>query len=95
MRSSTTTYFCDKCGKKLSTSHNSLNIMTSLSESSLWSRLHVKILHIHGVNNDSTQDQAELCKTCAIKLLVDAVNRMRKGERATEGTESSAQKNWE
>lgn len=88
-------YSCDKCGKKLKTSHNSVNIVTSLSESMCWSRLHVQIVHVHGVHNDAETEQADLCKSCAVELLIDALKRVRNGERATEGTEHPEQGAWE
>lgn len=90
----TTTYHCDKCDKKLKTSDNSLNIVSSLSESVCWSRLHVKIEHIHGMHNNATVDQADLCKPCAIALLTDALKRVRSGERATAGTEHAEEQSW-
>ena len=87
-------YHCDKCGKKLKTCDNTMNIMTSLSEAMCWSRLHVQIVHRHGIHNDATEEQADLCKSCAAELLTDALKRVRAGERATEGTESSDQERW-
>lgn len=95
MENKVSTYNCDKCGNKLKTCNNSMDIVTSISEDTYWSRLHVQVVHHHGMHNDGTRDQADLCKTCAIKLLTDAVNRIRKGERATAGTEDSEQNNWE
>jgi hypothetical protein len=95
MRNETTTYHCDKCGKKLKTCDNSMNIVTSLSESLYWSRLHVQITRIHGMHNDENIDQAELCKSCAVGLLTDALKRVKAGERATAGTETSEQGDWE
>jgi hypothetical protein len=88
-------YTCDNCGKSLRTSDNSLDIVTSLHEDNPWSRLHVRIEHRHGFHNDSETDQADLCKKCAAKLLADALQRVNHGERATAGTESSDQGNWE
>lgn len=93
--SETTTYICDKCGKKLKTCNNSMDIVTSISESSYWSRLHVRVIHIHGMHNDATEENAELCKTCASVILADALKRVRAGERTTAGTEDSEQNNWE
>ena len=89
-------YSCDNCGKKLKTSHNSLNIMTSLSseESIYWSRLHVLIVYRHGMHNDGKEEQADLCKTCAVAILSDALRRVRVGERATAGTEDSSEGKW-
>lgn len=81
--------------KKLFTHRNLLDIVTSLSESSFWSRLHVRIMHVSGVHNSANTEPAELCKTCVIKLLEDALSRVRKGERASEGVESSDQEGWE
>lgn len=46
------------------------------------------------MHNDSTTDRAELCKTCTLKLLGDAMARIRKGERATAGVEESDQARW-
>lgn len=91
----TTTYHCDRCGKQLEHSRNSVDIVTSLKESGYWSRLHVQILHRHGVNNDATVEQADLCQPCASHMLDDALQRIRHGERATAGTESALQGTWE
>jgi hypothetical protein len=90
-----TTYTCERCGCKLKTCRNSMAIVTSLKESAWWSRLHVQILHIHGIDNSSEVEQAELCQSCTIWLLSDALERVRKGERATKGTEASVQRNWD
>ena len=91
----TTTYTCERCGTKLKTCNNSMDIVTSLSESQCWSRLHVQIVHRHGIHNAAETEQADLCQDCAVWLLNDAMNRVRKGERATAGSESSDQRNWE
>lgn len=87
-------YYCDKCKKELSTWHNNLEIVTSLTDGSLWSRLHVKIEYHHGVGNDFKKDEADLCQECAVELLSDALNRVRKGERATAGVESPTKQTW-
>jgi predicted RNA-binding Zn-ribbon protein involved in translation (DUF1610 family) len=94
MKFTETIYRCEKCRKKLKNSYNSLNIVTSLTESSYWSRLKVQILHESGVHNDSTTEKAELCRSCTIALLKDAVKRVTEGERASAGTESSSQEGW-
>ncbi len=94
MTSQTTSYHCDKCGKKLRTCDNSLEIVTSVSESLCWSRLSVKIEYSHGVHNDGTTEQADLCKPCAVALLADALKRVKSGERMTAGVDSSDQENW-
>ncbi len=88
-----TSYSCDKCGKNLKNASGT-DIMTSLSESLSWSRLHVNIILRSGMHNDATEEKADLCKTCTLALLMDAVKRIRKGERSTAGTESSEQKGW-
>lgn len=88
------THACDKCGRKLKTHQNTLNIVTSLREGGYWSRLHVSVTHRHGVNNDGREEKAKLCKSCAIKLLEDALARVRKGERATEGSEAVEEGKW-
>jgi hypothetical protein len=95
MEIKSTTYACDKCGKKLPSSSNSLNIVTELIEGGQWwSRLHVYIVNRHGLHNDATENDADLCKKCAIEILTDALERVKKGERATAGTETSDQKGW-
>ena len=94
MKTEQVTYSCDKCGKKLKTSNNTLDIKTSLSEDGYWARLHVRIIHIHGMHNDGTTEEAELCKSCASGLLEDALKRVRKGERASAGTEEVEQCGW-
>jgi hypothetical protein len=71
MKDTITTYSCDKCGKKLKTCDNTLNIVTELSDGDLsqwWSRLHVYIVHRHGIHNDAEEEHADLCKKCAIEI---------------------------
>ena len=94
MKTEHTTYSCEKCGKKLKAYQNSIDIVTSLREDGYWSRLHVKIEHIHGVHNDATTEAADLCKLCTIQLLTDALKRIRKGERATAGVEGIEEGKW-
>lgn len=94
MKTEHTTYQCEVCGKKLPSWHNSLNIKTSLREEGYWSRLHVKIEHVHGVHNNATTEQADLCKKCAVGLLKDALRRITKGERASAGTEGIEEGKW-
>jgi hypothetical protein len=93
MKNETVSYSCDRCGKKLKDS-SPLNIVTSLDESTCWSRLHIQIIEIHGVNNNSNTEQADLCQPCAAGLLADALKRVRAGERATKGAETSEQEGW-
>lgn len=70
MKETSTKYVCDKCGKEITyAASNGLDIVTSLSESASWSRLHVNIAHRHGFHNDADIDKAELCKPCTVKLL--------------------------
>lgn len=94
-RHETTTYYCDKCGKKLKTCNNEMTITTSLSENMCWARLHLQIIHISGVHNNGETKQAELCKACAVALLEDALKRVRAGERSSKGWESSDMEKWE
>ena len=89
-------YFCDNCGKKVLHGSN-LNIVTDKSEneySQSWERLHVVIIRKHGMHNDGVEDNANLCKKCAVILLEDALKRVKKGERASKGTESSNLEKW-
>jgi hypothetical protein len=86
---------CDRCSKKLRTIDNQMDIVTSLSERSYWSRLHVRIQHHSGVHNDGELREADLCRDCAIFLLKDALKRVQNGERASKGTESSDLEKWE
>jgi hypothetical protein len=86
-------YTCDRCKTELG-GPRAINLVTSLSESLAWSRLHVNIKLMSGVHNDSSFEPADLCRECAIALLSDAVNRVKKGERASAGTESSDQLGW-
>ncbi len=88
------TYSCDLCGKKLKTYKNELDIVTVLREENPWARLHVNIIHHHGMHNDSTREPAELCKACVVKLLTDALDRVKKGERATAGSQSVEMGKW-
>lgn len=86
---------CDNCGKKLPTCQNNVEIVTSKSESSFWRRLHICIKLHSGVHNDGYTKDADICKDCAIKLLGDAIVRIRKGERLTAGVKHSTQSDWE
>ena len=72
-------------------------IVTELSDkfASYWSRLRVQIIYAHGMHNDRDEKEAELCQTCAIDLLTDALKRIRKGERVTSGYEDINQSAWE
>lgn len=90
-----TKYHCDYCGKELPTFENSLNIHTSINESNIgWSRLHVKIQNHHGSHNDGKTNDADLCQSCAIKLLSDALEKVKNGVRASKGTESIYEEKW-
>lgn len=93
MKVSVEEHYCDNCGKKVSYD-NQLDIVTSLNEGTYWSRLHVKIKRRSGYHNDAKIEDAALCKKCAVKLLTDALKRVKAGERATAGTEASEQKGW-
>jgi hypothetical protein len=85
-----TKYHCDKCGKSLETWGNAVVIQTSLHEHSpSWSRLCVVIEHRHGVHNDGTTEHADLCQSCAVAILTDALERVQKGERMSAGVETS------
>jgi hypothetical protein len=96
MRNESVFYTCEKCKRKLNFNHNSLNIVTSLNENSYgWSRLHVLILHKHGIHNEHKTEDADLCKSCAILLLEDALSRVKSGERTTAGVEKVEQSDWE
>lgn len=88
-------YYCDRCGKKLKTWANAIDLVTSLRETQCWARLHVVILHRHGMHNDATTERAELCKNCSVELLRDALNRALKGERASAGTEAVEELGWD
>ena len=92
----TTSYHCDKCGKKLKTCDNSMTIRTELGnpESQCLSRIDVQIVYKHGMHNEGEEAQADLCKTCAVELLTDALKRVRSGERASAGVEDSEQGKW-
>lgn len=96
MKTEITKYSCDKCGKTLRTCNNKLDIVTDLNgeDSNPWARLHINIIHRHGMHNDSTEEPAELCKGCAINLLTDALKRIKAGERATAGTETINMGKW-
>jgi hypothetical protein len=90
----TTVYNCDKCNKRITYS-SCLDIMTSLTEAVCWSRLHVRIIRIHGIHNDANYDKAFLCKKCTMMLLKDALERVEKGERTTKGTEEIDEQGWD
>ncbi len=85
---------CDLCGKPLKTHQNELDIVTEIQEENPWSRIHVKINNQHGFHNDYKTEPAELCKNCTVKLLTDALKRVKKGERATAGSQSIEMKRW-
>jgi len=86
---SQTKYTCDRCGKKLKTYSNHINIVTSNSEENTsWSRLHVQINHRWGAHNDFEESDADLCKTCSVALLEDALKRVQKNERMSAGVET-------
>lgn len=87
-------YYCDKCKKSLKVYANSLDIVTSLSEAGFWERLHVKIENVSGVDNNSSTRDADLCQQCCIKLLSDALQRVKSGERASAGTEQPEMMRW-
>lgn len=89
------TYFCDLCSKKLKTYSNNLNIKTSLSEDTVWSRLHIFIKHYSGIHNDVDIRDADLCKKCAIDLLKNAIERINKNERVSKGAEDIDELGWE
>ena len=56
--------------------------------------LHVKIEHHHGCHNDGETENADLCQECAIKLLTHALMEVKKGVRATIGTQSIYEETW-
>ncbi len=94
MEDTETKWRCDKCGKKIPR-ENELNIVTSLSEQNIgWARLHVVVAYHHGSHNDGKKRPAQMCKTCTLKLLKDAVNRVTAGERASAGTEEVEKEGW-
>jgi hypothetical protein len=88
---------CDNCGKELPSSSNNLNIATDKSTGSyFWERIHVLIERRHGSQNNGASDNADLCQTCAIAILTDALERVVKGERTTARFGgSSEQRGWE
>ncbi len=90
-----TNYYCDNCNKNLPTCDNSLTISTTKSDSNIgWSRLHIKIEHHHGSHNDEQIEDADLCQACTLALLKDALNRVKAGERVSEGVESADAEGW-
>ena len=60
-----------------------------------WSRLNVRIEHRHGYHNNGETEDAELCQPCAIFLLEDALEKVKAGVRATQGSHSSYEEKWE
>ena len=87
-------YNCDKCGKKLPTFNNYVEIVTELhgydtDGSTYWERLHVVIERRYGVHNNGETDKADLCQKCAITILEDTLKRVKKGERLSQGVETS------
>lgn len=65
-------------------------IQTELGENDgpVWSRLRVTFEYHHGVHNDSKEGPADLCQECAVKLLTDALKRVKAGERLSAGVEN-------
>jgi len=89
-------YNCDRCGKKLKTCNNDMDIVTKKEVSgNWWERLHVQIIYHHGIHNDATREDADLCRDCAILLLQDAIKRIRKGERRSAGSGEVDEQKWE
>lgn len=87
-----TKYSCDNCGKRLPTYSNHVVIVTEKDDNSYaWSRLCVTIEHHHGSHNEGKKDPADLCKKCAVALLTDAANRVKRDERVSKGVETSCQ----
>jgi len=87
-------HYCDNCGKSLKHFDNSLEIVTSKQEDNPWMRLHVKIERHSGVHNESEEQDADLCQKCAVRLLADAVRRVKAGERVSKGVKSTEQEGW-
>jgi uncharacterized protein YlaI len=95
MNTTRTLYFCDNCKKELPTSKNSLTISSEkVGPGTEWMRLRVKILCYSGIHNDGKTSDSDLCQECAIALLENALNRVKAGERATKGVESSKEEGW-
>lgn len=95
MNTTTSHYNCDKCKKKLKTSQNNLTIVSNEKEGpAVWSRFCVLIEYHHGIHNDATRENADLCQKCAIELLADALKRVKAGERASAGTEEIEKQKW-
>jgi hypothetical protein len=91
-----TTYHCDKCDKKLKSCNNTLQIVTKISEDDVfWDRLYLQIFRRHGAHNKGSEEQADLCKGCAVEILTDALERVKKGERISIGVVSPYQEGWE
>lgn len=90
-------FACDKCKKKLKTCNNDCVIVTDIgpSGSRFWAILKISIDHVSGFNNDADHRKAELCKTCAIEMLKDAIKRIKAGERITKGEQESEQQGWD
>lgn len=89
MTSTTTNYNCDRCGEKLNTCDNELHIATMKdSGKNWWSKLTVTVRVNKGTGTAGFVI-ADLCQSCAILLLADALCRVQGGERTTAGTESS------
>jgi hypothetical protein len=88
-------YSCEKCHRALKDA-GGLTIRTELygQNGGPWARLDVKIEHSHGMHNTGETEPAQLCKACTVELLMDALKRVRKGERATEGTDKVEQVNF-
>lgn len=84
-----TEYSCDNCGRVLPSASNHVVINTDIrTDSAAWSRLRVTVHHHHGSHNDGNVHPADLCKSCAVALLTDALARVREGERVSAGVDA-------
>ncbi len=89
-------YHCDNCRVRLPTVANQMNIVTKNSDSNIgWSRLIVTVERYRDSHNNGAREAADLCQSCAHKLLLDAANRVQSGERLSKGVESSEMRCWE
>lgn len=79
MKISIETTHCDMCGAKLKSSKLNSEFVKSLREGGFWKRIHVRIAVRSGVNNSAEDVPAELCATCATRVLELALMGVRNG----------------
>lgn len=77
------TYHCDDCGKQIQRNERNVDIVTAKDSDSTSGRrqLHVTVVTYTVHDDDHIKiNPADLCQECAVKLLDDALQRLKAGE---------------